>query len=108
MLGGAGQGGQQGQRFKIIRQGGTCQQRGRAFGKAYRVGKEDGVKLAPLGHARQMLQRFQARCFGRVDVGMAPGGDVMPDTLQKCSQPHLSLATAHEPFLDRNEDRPRA
>ena len=108
MLGSAGQGGQQGQRFKIIRQGGACQQRGRAFGKAHGIGKEDGVELAPLGHARQVLQRFQPRRLRGIDVGMAPGGDVMPDTLQKCPQPHLSLATAHEPFLERNEYRPRA
>ena len=108
MSGGAGEGGQQGQRLKIIRQGSACQQRGRAFGKAHRVGKEDGVELAPLGHAGQVLQRFQLRCFGRIDIGMAPGGNVMPDTLQKCAQTHLSLATAHEPFLDRSEVSLRA
>jgi hypothetical protein len=38
----------------------------------------------PRSATRQVLQRFQRVASGRIDVGMAPGGDVMPDTLQKC------------------------
>ena len=48
-----------------------------------------------------MFERFELRGLGRIDVGVAPGADVVADALEEGPQVHLTGCLGH---VDRCED----
>ena len=58
--------------------------------QAHVVGEEHRVELGRFCLLREFAVEIEAEGVVRIDVGMAPGGDMVPDAVEECAEAHLT------------------